>query len=126
MSNKFVTAVLKTLNKDEKTLQKEKVEQFVQDAKIEAELQLSQHETGDLQKARLQLTRDENSVVKAKKVFEETRYSMHKDFTAYFNARQSAKKALYKAEQTVEKRKNEIQTLEATIQEFKDIIQDFS
>lgn len=126
MSNKFVTAVLKTLNKDEKTLQKEKVEQFVQDAKIEAELQLSQYETGDLQKAKLQLTRDENAVVKAQKAFEDTRFSMKNDFAQYFNARQAAKKALYQAEQTVEQRKNEIQTLETTIQEFKDIIQDFS
>lgn len=124
--SKFVTAVLKTLNKDEKTVQKEKVEQFVQDAKIEAEIQLAQYQTGDLQKAKLQLTRDQNNLVKAQKSFEESRFRMDINFEAYLAVREKAREEVHEAEQQISKTENEISKLEVTIQELESIIADFS
>jgi len=126
MTNKFVAAVLKTVNKDEKQIQKEKIEQFAQEALIDAQLELANVETGDLQKAKLKLARNQNQVVKAKKAFEESRFRTDKNFESYLAFREQARKKVYEAEQEVSQTEAEIKTFEDTIEQLKLIIADFS
>ena len=61
---KFVTTVLKSMNKTEKDVQTEKVTAFVEDSTIECQQQISTLETSVLPGLRLKLKREQNNLDK--------------------------------------------------------------
>ena len=98
ITNKFVAAVLKDLNKTEKDKKIESVEDFVAKAQIECETQIGLLTTSELPKLRLEEKKINNELNTAKKAFETARFSVARDFAEYVANRENAQDNIDDAE----------------------------
>jgi hypothetical protein len=123
---KFVTTVLANLNKTEKELQKESVESFVEDATIECNTQISHLETAVLPKAKLDLTRAENKLTKAKKAYDVVRFSTATNFEQYVQNREKAEDEIESAQNSVNSVKEEITEAERQLAKYQEVLADLT
>lgn len=121
----FVQKVLGTLNKTEKQKQQESVEEFVKDAIIETQSQISTLEVSELAKANLELERAQNALNKAKSAKEAVKYSIPDSglFEDYFYQQEQARKSVYNAEQNVKSKEAAIEVINSKLEVFKEILE---
>jgi len=122
----FKQKVLKGLNKTEKERQEEAVQTFIDDSIIECETQIALLETSYLPKAQNELKRANNSLDKAKKAYEDVKFSTYPSFEEYVEAREDALDNIDDAEGRVKSAENDIENINKQIAKFKEILSDLS
>ena len=123
---KFVTTVLKSMNKTEKDVQTEKVTAFVEDSTIECQQQISTLETSVLPGLRLKLKREQNNLDKANKNYETVKYSVAHSFSAYVSNREDALDRIDSVKNTIKQIETEIANEEAQLAMFSTILADLT
>lgn len=120
----FVDRAMQDLNKSEKDLQKEKVEDFVAQAQIDAETQIGLLKTSELPGLQLKLKKANNSLDKAQKEYEKARFSLATDFKRYVENRQRAKDNVEEATEYVSTIEAEIKAKQYQLASFEEILVD--
>ena len=126
MANKFITIVLGNLNKTEQDIQKEKVEIFVEDSIIECQQQIATLETSEIPHLKLKLQREEKNLEKAKKNYDNARFSIASNFDNYVINRNKAQIAIEEAESVLDAIKSNIHDREQELEGYKEILKDLT
>lgn len=126
VQNKFVAANLAELNKSEQEKQLEVIQEFVDNATIDCQEQLSLLKTGELPRAQQQLKKAQNQLSQAEKAFEKSRFSMSSSFDSYVANRESALDRVEDATQAVAEAEQTIKNVQARIATFEEILADLS
>ena len=125
-TSKFVTNVLKELNKTEKERQQDSVIEFAENAKIDVQLQISQISTGDLPRLQMQLQKAENDLVRAKTAYEKARFSVADNTATYISNRERALDKVEECESNIEDINRDIANKRAELATFEAILADLS
>lgn len=125
-TSKFVQTVLKSLNKTEKELQQEKVTTFVEDSVIDCRQQISTLETSVIPSLKLKLERQQTSLEKAKKNYENVRFSIANTFQDYVANRENALDRIDFEQEAIRKIEQELAQEEKQLKGFKDILADLT
>lgn len=125
-TNKLVSNVIKEANKSEKDLLQEKATAFVENAIIEAELQIAMNKTGTLPQKELELKRANIDLKKAEANLLSMRFSMpvNSSFVSYTENIYKAKEQISNCKLVVETIKESITDIKATITSFESILAD--
>lgn len=124
--SKFVTNVLKELNKTDAQKQEDSVIEFAENAKIDVQLQISQISTGDLPRLQMQLQKAENDLVRAKTAYEKARFSVASSTSSYISNRERALDYIETCQSTIDLINSSISDKEAELATFEAILADLS
>jgi len=125
-TSKFAKAVLAELNKSEQQKQVEAVEEFVETARIDAEVQLGLLNNGELPKAEQKLKKAQAELAKAEKAYEKSRFTLCDNFKQYVSQRESALDSVDYAKRQVANAEQEITNVKAQIATYEEILSDLS
>lgn len=125
-TNNFVEKNLAELNKSEDVKQREAIQEFVDNATIEANTQITLIETSELPKLQQKLKKAQLAQTKAEKAFEKARFTMSYSFEAFVGTREQALDAIEKAKDSVDAVNEEISDANNKLAQFKEILADLS
>lgn len=123
---KFVKVALETANKTEKDLLIESAIEFVENATIDIQSEITNIETSVLPKLKLELKRAENVLSKREKEFEVIRFSIPANKTAQglLDARYSKQVEIRRAKDNIQEIESRISEAEAQLNELKSVLED--
>jgi len=121
----FVTKVLASLNKDEKTRQQEQVEQFVKRAKLDCKQQISIREN-KLANLKLDLEIAQSKLEHAQQDFEQVRFSIASDFSSYISKRNEKEEVISNREKEISTLVSQSAVLQQEIEKLNEVLVDFS
>lgn len=125
-TSKFAKAVLAELNKSEQQKQVEAVEEFVETARIDCEVQLGLFRTGELPRAEQKLKKAQVELEKAQKAYEKSRFTLCDNFRQYVSQRESALDSVDYAKSQVANAEQEITNVKAQIATYETVLSDLS
>lgn len=124
--NKFVDANLAELNKTDQDKQIEMLQDFVETATIDCEVQLSLLKTGELPKAQQALKKANNELTKAQKAFAKAKTTPASNFDTYVANREAAADVVEEAQEEVANAEQSIVSIEKQIALYEEILTDLS
>jgi len=114
------------LNKSEQQKQVEAVEEFVETARIDCEVQLGLFSTGELPRAEQKLKKAQVELEKAQKAYEKSRFTLCDNFRQYVSQRESALDSVDYAKRQVANAEQEITNVKAQIATYETVLSDLS
>ena len=122
----FTSRVLKDLNKTEKQIQEESVENFRLDAIIDTKMCISTLETATIPRLNNDLIRAQRNLETAEKDYEKTRFSTANNYNTYLSNRNSALGDIRGFTDDVSYVKSQIREEEKQLAMYKEILADLS
>ena len=122
----FTSRVLKDLNKTEKQLQEESVENFRLDAIIDTKMCISTLETATIPRLNNDLIRAQRNLETAENDYEKTRFSTANNYNTYLSNRNSALGDIRGFTDDVSYVKSQIREEEKQLAMYKEILADLS
>lgn len=122
----FTSRVLKDLNKTEKQLQEESVENFRLDAIIDTKMCISTLETATIPRLNNDLIRAQRNLETAEKEYEKARFSTANNYNTYLSNRNAALGDIRGFTDNVSYVKSQIREEEKQLAMYKEILADLS
>lgn len=120
----FLGQVLKRINKDEKTVQKEVLSDRIEDFRIDAEAQISLLKNSEIPKAEASLKREKRELAKAKKALKDAYFSIdfYNSYESYVNNINNHKCGVEECESDICNTQSFIEELERQIEAHKEVL----
>lgn len=124
----FVREALKDIEKSEKQLKVEALEDFAETAAIAAETQISLIERSNIPTLEHELKKARLELEKAQKAFEKSRFTApsNNSFETYIERRNQAKEDVVRAESKIGSIESQIEKQQRILAEYKAVLADFS
>jgi hypothetical protein len=124
--NQFIKNATAEVGKTEKQIVTEKVENFLENAAIDCEMQIHTIKVKDIPTVEMQIKKNNVGLAKAKENYEKVRFQTACNFETYVQNREQAKELVEYYANEASKLNNNLEKLNAELKEFESMFSDLT